>query len=235
MKVMRKIIEIDEEKCDGCGQCVIACAEGALEIIDGKAKLVSETYCDGLGACIGECPQGAITIVEREAEDFDPEAVEEYLSKKQRRETKVEQAMSCPSVMAQTFNKESLIKNWPVKLKLVAPNSPFLTGCDLLISADCAPVVCPDFHKNLVADRVVLIGCPKFDNVAEYLDKLTTIFRNPEIKSVSILRMEVPCCSGLTGLVKKAMENAGVSITCEETVLRTNGEVLEKNLVNSNA
>ncbi len=234
MKVMRKIIEIDEEKCDGCGQCVIACAEGALEIIDGKARLVSEIYCDGLGACIGECPQGAITIVEREAEDFDPEAVEEYLSKKQHQRTELSQPMSCPSVMARTF-KDGLVKNWPVKLKLVAPNSPFLAGSDILISADCAPVVSPNFHNDFVADRVVLIGCPKFDNVAEYLDKLTAIFKNSDIKSVSVLRMEVPCCSGLTGLVRKAMENAGVDTTCEEVVLKTDGAILEKNLVSSAA
>ncbi len=234
MKVLRKIIQIDEEKCDGCGQCVIACAEGALEIIDGKAKLVSENYCDGLGACIGECPQGAITIVEREAEDFDPEAVEEYLKKKRQHQAthdvSSEHTISCPSAMMQSFSSGQL-KNWPVKLKLVTPNAPFLQESNLLIAADCAPVVSSAFQRDFLDDKVVVIGCPKFDDLNEYLAKLTAIFKNADIKSVTILRMEVPCCSGLTGLVRKALENVGADITCEEIVLRTDGTVLKKNSV----
>ena len=234
MKVLRKIIQIDEEKCDGCGQCVIACAEGALEIIDGKARLVSENYCDGLGACIGECPQGAITIVEREAEDFDPEAVEEYLKKKRQHQAthdvSSEHTISCPSVMMQSFSSGQL-KNWPVKLKLVTPNAPFLRESNLLIAADCAPVVSSAFQRDFLDGKVVVIGCPKFDDLNEYLAKLTAIFKNADIKSVTILRMEVPCCSGLTGLVRKALENVGANITCEEIVLRTDGTVLKKNSV----
>lgn len=236
MKVRRKIIEIDEEKCDGCGQCVIACAEGALQIIDGKAKLVSESYCDGLGACIGECPQGAIAVVERETEDFDPEAVEKHLETLRQKEMAQQQVNqsaeihACPSVAMQQF-QEGAVLNWPVKLKLVSPNAPFLKGPNLLVAADCAPVVLKNFQDRFASGRVVLIGCPKFDNPDEYFQKLKAIFSSMSDSGgrnlkVVVLRMEVPCCSGLTGLVQKAISASGRDISVEEIVTSTDGNLI---------
>lgn len=222
MKVLRKIIEIDEEKCDGCGQCVIACAEGAIAIVNGKAKLISETYCDGLGACIGECPQGAITIVEKEVEDFDPEAVEKHL-KEQEHSTQV-----CPSSIPKTFTETNSVRNWPIKLKLVPPRAPFIKKGHLLIAADCAPAAGPGVYSRFLPDWIVLIGCPKFDNMKEYLEKLSDIFSHADIKQVTVLRMEVPCCSGLTGLVQKALENAGITAKAEEIILSANGRIVKK-------
>jgi len=169
MKVMRKIIEIDEELCDGCGECVPGCAEGAIEIIDGKARLVSESYCDGLGACLGECPNGAISIVDRKAEDFDEEAIEAYLKDKEKTENPVDLplACGCPSTQVQTFipafsgkevmanasqsRTESTLSHWPVQINLVPPNAPFLNGADLLIAADCTPVAYPNFHRDFTS------------------------------------------------------------------------------------
>ncbi|SFN07806.1 ATP-binding protein [Thermodesulforhabdus norvegica] len=223
MKVLRKIIEIDEEKCDGCGQCVIACAEGAIAIVDGKAKLVSESYCDGLGACIGECPQNAITIVEREAEDFDPEAVEKHLEELKTREA------TCPSVSARfSESRDQLLRNWPVKLKLVPSKAPFLRNANLLIAADCSPAASPRIYESFMPDRVVLIGCPKFDNLQEYLEKLSGIFLNSDIKGVTVLRMQVPCCSGLTGLVRKALEVTSRDIKAEEVVISPDGQIIQR-------
>lgn len=223
MKVWRKIVEIDEEKCDGCGQCAIACAEGAIAIVDGKAKLISESYCDGLGACIGECPRGAITVVEREAEDFDPEAVEKHL-----KEEKV-QPGACPSGSIKFYKeREGSVGNWPVKLKLVPPGAPFLKGASLLIAADCSPAASPRIYESFMPDRVVLIGCPKFDNLQEYLTKLSEIFLKADVKDITVLRMEVPCCSGLTGLVKKALEKVNRNPKAEEVVVSPKGEILER-------
>jgi len=244
MKTVRKIIEIDEERCDGCGQCVISCAEGALEIIDGKARLVSEVYCDGLGACLGECPQGALHVVERKAEAFDPEAVEAYLEQKEAAEEKVP-PMQCPSARIQTFPvsrdttpalakgaAESALGHWPVQIRLIPPTAPFLKGADLLVAADCVPVAYARFHEDFLAGRVVLIGCPKFDNVQEYLQKFAQIFEKAEPRSVTVLTMEVPCCSGLPMIVRKAMEAAGKTtrdIPVEEVVIGARGKILERN------
>jgi len=236
MKIMRKIIEIDEERCDGCGQCAIACAEGAIAIVNGKAKLVSESYCDGLGACIGECPQGAITIVEREAEDFDPEEVERYLKTKKVLEQTISKSTDmslpcgCPSTQVQSLSS-SLVKNWPVKIKLVSPDAPFLNESRLFVVADCATASCPQFHERFLgpAGGVLLIGCPKFDNPEEYRQKLASIFKlHPSIERVEVIRMEVPCCSGLTGVVKKAAEDAGRKIEINEVVLSAGGAIVHK-------
>ena len=244
MKVMRKILEIDEELCDGCGQCVPGCAEGAIEIIDGKARLVSESYCDGLGACLGECPNGAISIEEREAEDFDEEAVEVYLKEKAEKPVDVPLACGCPSTLVQTFiptrfGKEALESNpqprtgstlshWPVQINLVPPNAPFLKGSDLLIAADCTPLAYPNFHQDFLKDKVVMIGCPKFDDVETYILKFTEIFKVADIKSITALIMEVPCCSGLPMIVKSAMEAAGKDIHMEEIVISTMGDILKR-------
>lgn len=246
MKLIRKIIEIDEELCDGCGQCVPGCAEGAIEIVDGKAKLASESYCDGLGACLGECPNGAISIVEREAEDFDEEAVEAYLKEKEQPDEKMEipLACGCPSSHVQTFipkssdmkkaQKESrprsasTLAHWPVQINLVPPNASFLKGADLLIAADCTPIAYPHFHRDFLKGKVVLVGCPKFDDVEDYVLKFTEIFNTADIKSITSLIMEVPCCSGLPMIVKRALDASGKRIPMEHVVISTQGEILKK-------
>jgi len=229
MKIMRKIIKIDEELCDGCGQCVPGCAEGALQIVDGKARLVSESYCDGLGACLGECPNGAITMVEREAEDFDKEAVETYLKEKAEKPVDVPLACGCPSTQVQTFAPSvSSLSHWPVQINLVPPSAPFLKGADLLVAADCTPVAYANFHQDFLNGKVLMIGCPKFDDVEEYILKFTEIFKVAGIKSITTLVMEVPCCSGLPMIVKRAMDAAGKDIPMEKIVISTNGNILVK-------
>ena len=246
MKILRKIIEIDEELCDGCGQCVPGCAEGSLQIVDGKAKMVSENLCDGLGACIGECPTGALKIVEREADEFDEEAVEKYLTEKEAEKQKEPTmlACGCPSTNIQTFapassckeanipasfeGEESALSHWPVQIRLVPATAPFLKGADLLVLADCCGIAIPTLHRDLLKGRVVMIGCPKFDDVEEYIDKFADIFKTADINSVMAVVMEVPCCSGLPMIVKKGMEAAGKNIPIEEVVISTRGKILKE-------
>jgi len=246
MKVMRIIREIDEELCDGCGQCVPACAEGAIEVIDGKARLVAEKYCDGLGACLGECPTGALRVIEREAEDFDEQAVEEYLKEKEQAEKVAEEfaAPACPSARLQTFapvsacdeaniptsqgSASSALSHWPVQIHLVPPTAPFLKDAELLIVADCVPIAYPTLHQDFIKGKVVLVGCPKFDDIPQYIQKFADIFKSANIKSITALIMEVPCCSGLPMIVKKAMEMAGKEIPVEQVVISTRGQVLKK-------
>jgi NAD-dependent dihydropyrimidine dehydrogenase PreA subunit len=238
MKVNRKIIEIDEELCNGCGQCVPSCAEGALKVINGKARLVSDVYCDGLGACLGECPTGALRIAEREADDFDEKAVEQYL----RSETL---DCGCPSTQIQSFipsscqeankpvNQEgaaSTLSHWPVQIRLVPHNAPFLRGADLLVAADCTPVAYPNFHRDFLKGKVVMVGCPKFDDVQEYIQRFSDIFSTADINSVTVLVMEVPCCQGLPMIVKKGMELAGRDIPLEKVVISNRGDILNKDL-----
>ncbi len=242
MKLMRKIIEIDEELCDGCGQCVPSCAEGAIEVIDGKARIVAEKYCDGLGACMGECPRGALRIVEREAEDFDEEAVEVYLKQKETAPDKTDRSVpqGCPSTQVQTFippasdrgkvGADSQLSHWPIQINLIQPSAPFLKGADLLVAADCTPAAFGGF-QNMLKGKVLMIGCPKFDEVQAYLDKLTRIFRTAQIKSITSLIMEVPCCSGLPGILKKAMEASGNKIPMEQIVISTRGVLLDRKKV----
>ncbi|MBC7359157.1 MAG: 4Fe-4S binding protein [Desulfacinum sp.] len=252
MKTIRKIIEIDEERCDGCSQCVLACAEGAIEIIDGKARLVSDVYCDGLGACIGECPQDALHIVEREAEEFDPEAVEAFLEAKKKGHgppsaEPLPQASGCPSRQVHVFSgprpappapreavrgeTPSELGHWPVQIKLVPPKAPFLNDAHLLVAADCVPVAYAGFHQEFLKGRAVMIGCPKFDNPMEYVEKFAEIFRRNRLKSVTVVSMEVPCCSALLAIVAKAMEKAQASISLEEVVISTRGDILERRTV----
>ncbi|MFP3869103.1 MAG: ATP-binding protein [Desulfobacteraceae bacterium] len=233
MKIRRKIIEIDADLCDGCGQCVSACAEGAIQVIDGKARLVAEKYCDGLGACLGECPTGALRIVEREADDYDVEAVEAYLQSRPPAESP---AGGCPSAQVQTFSPPqpaaaptgSALSHWPIKIKLVPAQAPFLQGADLLILADCAGVAYPRLHQELLAGKVVLMGCPKFDDPQEYLEKLTEIFRNADVKSLTVAIMEVPCCSGLAGIVEQALTAAGKKVLLEQIIISPQGQVLQR-------
>jgi len=244
MKVMRKIIEIDDERCDGCGQCVPSCAEGAIEVVNGKARLVAEKYCDGLGACMGDCPNGALRIVEREAEDFDEEAVEHYLSQQTETEASMPMARGCPSTQIQTFvpassagqgegeatEKEtaSALSHWPVQIHLIPANAPFLKGADLLVAADCVPVAYPDFHQDFVKGKVIMVGCPKFDDVEAYVEKFTEIFKTADIKSVTALVMEVPCCSALPAILEKAMKAAGRMLPLEQVVIGTQGHILKR-------
>lgn len=247
MKVKRKIIQIDEERCNGCGQCVVACAEGAIQIINGKAKLIADTYCDGLGACLGECPEDALQIIERQADDFDEKAVEEHLKTSAASgslpATPVQDV--CPSAMIRTFNvekrasnaersvataeqEESALAHWPVQLRLVPPTAPFLKNADVLVAADCTPVAYPAFHQDFLKGKVVMLGCPKFDDAEAYIQKFAQIFNNADINSVTVLVMEVPCCQGLPMIVQKGMELAGKKIPVEKVVISARGEILQR-------
>jgi ferredoxin len=256
MKTLRKIIEIDEELCDGCGNCVPSCAEGALEIIDGKARVIGEIYCDGLGACLGECPMGALKLVEREADEFDEEAVEKRLTQKKRQEPARETTASsggCPSARIQNLaslestpapspcqeaNKpaafgeaESTLSHWPVQIMLVPPTAPFLKGADLLVLADCVPVAFPTVHRDFIKGKAVMLGCPKLDNARSYIEKFAQIFKESGIKSITSVIMEVPCCGGLPMIVKRGMEMAGVDIPMEEVVISTRGKIIQRTRV----
>ena len=245
MTAVRKIVEIDEELCDGCGQCVPACAEGAIEIIDGKAKIVADLLCDGLGACLGECPMGALEIIEREADEFDEEAVHvrlEQLKAESEKEKEETLPCGCPSAQLQSFaptsieqitspaavEMKSALSQWPIQITLIPPQAPFLEEADLLVAADCAPFVFPNFHLDFIQGRVVMVGCPKLDDVGSYIAKFTEIFKSRNIKSVTVPIIEVPCCSGLPMILKKAMEDAGKSVPTEVVVLSVKGEVLSK-------
>ncbi len=238
--VSRSIVRIDEEKCNGCGLCIIACAEGALRIVDGKAKLVSDKYCDGLGACLGECPEGAITIEERQAEEFDEEAVEEHLKPKQPVPA-VQYAhpahQSCPSAKVMHFERnvaeketnipekrESMLSQWPVQLTLLPPNAPFFEDADLLIAADCVPFAYANFHDDFLKGRTLVVGCPKLDNATFYKEKLTEIFKRSNIRSVTVVNMEVPCCFGLHHLVKEALDSSGKAIPLRQEIIGIKGD-----------
>jgi NAD-dependent dihydropyrimidine dehydrogenase PreA subunit len=247
MKVFRKIIAIDEEKCDGCGQCVPGCAEGALQIIEGKARVVADKYCDGLGACIGECPTGALRLVERESDEFDEVAVEAYLSEKEKEKNKEPSVLpcGCPSTQIQTFipnescktdnlpaslqgGVESALSHWPIQIRLIPPTAPFLKEADLLVLADCCAVAYARLHRDLITGKVVMMGCPKFDDVQDYIQKFTEIFKAADIRTITTVIMEVPCCSGLPMIAKKGMEAAGKKIPVKEIIITTQGNVLGK-------
>lgn len=249
MKVMRKIIQIDEEKCDGCGVCVPSCAEGSLRIVEGKARVVADNLCDGLGACLGECPQGALSIIEREAEEFDEEAVEKFLAEKAEKghiDSPAPLNRGCPSsrvemlVPAGAVQKtgpsdadqavDSALTHWPVQIRLVPPTAPFLKGADLLVLADCSAVAFPALHRDLLAGRVVLMGCPKFDDGEEYVNRFAEIFKQAGIRRITVAVMEVPCCSALPVMVKKGLEKAGVQIPTEQMVIGRHGKVLNNRL-----
>ena len=249
---VRNIVRIDEEKCDGCGQCVSGCAEGAIQIIDGKAKLVSETYCDGLGACLGTCPQGAITIEQREAPEFDEAAAIAHVARQQgQSEAHVKEpagAGGCPSSggcpgtrmqrwlaglekKPQTQEEDqasgpSQLGHWPVQLHLVSPGTPYFQGAHLLLAADCVPVAMPDFHGRLLKGRAVALGCPKLDDAGAYVEKLAAILRQGRPASLTVVHMEVPCCSGLVRIAEAALAMAGVEVPGEDVTIGIRGEVL---------
>jgi Pyruvate/2-oxoacid:ferredoxin oxidoreductase delta subunit len=240
LMVHRSIIKIDEEKCTGCGLCIPACAEGALKIVDGKAKLVSDKYCDGLGACLGECPQGAITIERREAEEFDEEAVQEHLNRKPSVSIVHHTHPThqpCPSTQVMHFERnrteketvknpqeiESTLTQWPVQLTLLPTNAPFLENADLLITADCVPFAYANFHNDLLRGRKLVVGCPKLDDSEFYKKKLTEIFKRSNIKSVTVVNMEVPCCFGLYHLVKEALDSSEKAIPLRQETISMKG------------
>ena len=223
----RKIVEIDEDLCDGCGLCIPNCAEGAIRVVDGKARLVSDVYCDGLGACLGHCPQDALRIVEREAVPFDEEAVHGYLAGLK------QEACACPSAASldlgrpqvQQIMNKSALRHWPVQLNLVPPKGPRYDDADLLVVADCVPVAHPNFHSSLLSGRTVVMGCPKFDDVQGYGRKLAAILRDNGVRSVTIAIMEVPCCSSLSRVVDWAVEASGKRIPVRRHMVGVKGEM----------
>jgi ferredoxin len=241
MKIMRKIIEINEELCDGCGQCIPDCAEGALKVVDGKAKVLADIYCDGLGACLDSCPTNALKIVEREADDFDEKAVEELLKNMEGKQDKTPLVASpglgglkietpCQAANKPQFNlgpakTDSALSQWPVQIRLVPAQAPFLQNADLLVAADCVPVAYPHFHRDFLEGRAIMMGCPKFDDVNGYVQKFTEVFQKAKPKSIKIAIMEVPCCGGMRMIVKEALKQAGVDIPVEEVVISARGEI----------
>jgi Fe-S-cluster-containing hydrogenase component 2 len=231
----RKIIQIDEEKCNGCGACASACHEGAIEMVNGRAKLMRDDYCDALGDCLPACPTGAITFTEREAAEYDKKAVMRNKAEK----TGAIPA-GCPGSRAHTIEREpaaaaafsaeshsvSRLSQWPVQIKLAPIRAPYFDGAKLLIAADCTAYARADFHERFIKNRITLIGCPKLDGV-DYADKLTEIIKNNAIRSVTVVRMEVPCCGGIENAVKTALRRSGKMIPWQVVTLSTEGEILD--------
>jgi len=248
--MIRKIVRIDAEKCDGCGMCVPACAEGAIKIVGGKAVLAADNLCDGLGACLGECPQDAIEIIEREADEFDEAAVARQLGNETVSRLSRDPQVSghgrhdshhggCPGSRpitlttrgkygeAQTPRQTSRLRQWPVQLRLAPKTAPYFQDADLLICADCVPFAYADFHKDFLEGKVVLVGCPKLDDNSYNREKLTELFRTSAIRSVTVLRMEVPCCGGIVTAAKEALVASGKDIPFKETTITLSGEKFE--------
>lgn len=234
--VLRNIVKIDEEKCDGCGQCADACAEGAIELIDGKAKLVSEIYCDGLGACIGHCPQDAITIEKRQVAQFDEEATKAHLAEEQQGPKQGD--FVCPGMKTQKLRAKpapadsstqvpSQLTHWPVQLKLVSPGAPYFENADLLLVADCVPFAMGDFHNKFLKDHSIAVGCPKLDDAEFYVEKLAAILQANKLKSLTVIHMEVPCCSGLTRIARQAIAHSGSKMAFEDITVDLQGNVLK--------
>jgi len=255
----RKIIEINEEKCNGCGKCINICAEAALELVDGKAKLVKDFFCDGMGACLDVCPVDALKVVEKESEDYDPQKAYAHV-KKTRGEEEAKKihgfeeikddsedsseeppmACGCPGTMMRDFrdedkqdnsapaaNQKSELRQWPTQLHLLSPAAPYFENADLLVAADCTPFAFANFHSRFLKGKALAMFCPKLDDGQEsYIEKLTEIFKHQNIKSVTILRMEVPCCGGVEQIVRQAMEKAGVNIVIKDYVISVQGEIV---------
>jgi Pyruvate/2-oxoacid:ferredoxin oxidoreductase delta subunit len=260
---LRPIIRIDEAKCDGCGQCVTGCAEGALKIIDGKARLVSDKYCDGLGACIGECPTGALTIEMREADAYDEAAVlaaggdpKGLAQTHPNRPVPLHPAHAphaggCPGSMSRQFQAASTpapapagggaaeaptrLTHWPIQLHLIHPGAPQYQGADVLLAADCAPFAMAGFHEKMLAGRSLIIACPKLDDKSGYMEKLEHLFARAQVKSLTVARMEVPCCGGLLQMVLQARESAGSDAPVRDVVVGVRGDVLSEREVGTNA
>ncbi|MBM7867425.1 ferredoxin [Heliobacterium gestii] len=253
----RKIVTINEEKCNGCGLCVSACHEGALQLVEGKAKLVSDVYCDGLGDCLPECPTDAITLVEREAEPFDEVAVKERIEERKqahphgaasacdRPATAPASPSGCPGMKTRLFQRtsepvapsagsdapvqsgvESQLRQWPCQLKLVSPRATFFDNCHLLIAADCTAFAYAGIHHEFMKNKITLIGCPKLDDI-DYAEKLTEILATHELQSLTVLRMEVPCCGGIVNAVKKALAASGKIIPWQIVIIGTDGRIVQ--------
>ena len=231
--MIRKIIKIDEGKCNGCGLCAEACHEGAIAMVDGKAKLMRDDYCDGLGNCLPVCPTGAIGFEEREAAEYDEAAVKAGQARKT-----VQLPCGCPGTNARAIERSgaapaaapittaSELRQWPVQIKLVPVNAPYFENAHLLVAADCAAYACGGFHNKFMKNRITLIGCPKLDN-ADYSEKLSAIIAGNNIKSVTVVRMEVPCCGGIEQAVITALKNSGKFLPWQVVTLSTSGDVLE--------
>jgi NAD-dependent dihydropyrimidine dehydrogenase PreA subunit len=231
INMKRSIVSIDEEKCNGCGLCIPNCAEGAIKLIDGKAKLADERFCDGLGACLGHCPQDAITVIEREAPKFDEEAVKKHLMPK-----KPVMSHGCPSNMAVDFRdakkatvagarQSSELGQWPVQLTLVSPEAPYFKDAELLVAADCVPFAYPNFHSDFLAGKSLIIGCPKLDDAGFYVDKLTELLKKNNIRGITLVNMEVPCCFGLQRIVEEAVARSGKAVPVRQSVITIRGEM----------
>ncbi len=228
----RKIIKIDQERCDGCGACAAACHEGAIGMIGGKAHLLRDDYCDGLGDCLPACPTGAITFEEREAAPYDAKAVQ---AKREEKENAL--PCGCPGTAARALERPeapapagevpSELRQWPVQIQLVNVHAPYLSGADLLVAADCTAYACGDFHRRFIRGRVTLVGCPKLDRV-DYSEKLTQILRENDIRSVTVARMEVPCCGGMELAVKKAIQQSGKFLPWHVVTISAQGEILSE-------
>lgn len=231
--MIRKIIKINEEKCNGCGACAAACHEGAIEMVNGKAKLTREDYCDGLGDCLPACPVDAITFEEREAPAYDETAVLEAKAKKQGT-----LPCGCPGTQSKAIHRESVdcnstpihqnsqLSQWPVQIKLVPVNAPYFDGANLLVAADCTAYAYGNFHNEFIRNHITLIGCPKLDDT-DYTEKLSAIIKNNNIKSVTVIRMEVPCCGGIESAVKKALQASGKFIPWRVVTISTDGKILD--------
>jgi NAD-dependent dihydropyrimidine dehydrogenase PreA subunit len=254
MKTRRKIIEINEELCNGCGECVPDCAEGSLKILDGKARLVADKLCDGLGACLGSCPTGALQIVEREAEEFDEEAVEAYLAKEtaQTSQEPAPPSGGCPSARLHSFpaamadsgsscqsanipsqhqpagEQASALSHWPVQIRLIPPHAPFLQNADLLVAADCTAVAARRFQEHYLQGKTVMMGCPKFDDAEGYIQRFAEIISRCNLNSLTLLIMEDPCCSAMTVILEKAMQRAQQKIPVTQITISVRGEELAR-------
>ena len=236
--MIRRIINIDEEKCNGCGACAKACHEGAIGMVNGKAKLLRDDYCDGLGDCLPTCPTGAITFVEREAAAYDEQAVKANMEKKA---PKSKIPCGCPGSQAKAFNRDNIsetescstktapvsrLQQWPVQIKLAPINAPYFSGAKLLIAADCTAYAYANFHEEFIKGKITLIGCPKLDAV-DYSEKLTQIIANNDIRSVTVVRMEVPCCGGIEHAAVTALKNSGKFIPWQVVTISTDGRILD--------
>jgi NAD-dependent dihydropyrimidine dehydrogenase PreA subunit len=243
--MLRKIVKIDPDKCNGCGDCVPSCAEGAITIVNGKAVLAAENLCDGLGACLGECPQGAITVEEREADEFDEAAVEKHLSAQSKpAATHAPQPAAhhggggCPGSRAMSFersqetqsaaatgSRQSQLGQWPVQLSLVSTSAPYFQGTDLLITADCVPVAYAGYHEDFLKGKAVVMGCPKLDDNSFYQQKLTELFTKSDVRSITVLKMEVPCCGGIAVAARQALAASGKQIPYKEITIGIKGDI----------
>jgi len=247
MKDVRKIIQIDDELCNGCGQCVPDCAEGSLKIIDGKARLVADKLCDGLGACLGSCPTGALKIIEREADEFDEAAVEAFLESEKDKTTTALPAMDCgcssshiqtlkplspcqsanmPTMHQATAGQGSALSHWPVQIRLVPAHAPFLQNAHLLVAADCTAIAARNFQERYLEGKAVTMGCPKFDDAEAYIKRFSEIISTCNLQSLTVLIMEVPCCSAMNVIVKKARDLSGIDLPIEQVTISIRGEEL---------